>query len=442
MDQTVEKYKQYVITGFVKNVEPVVFDSAQDAVIIDTTGREFIDCFSGISVTNAGHSNREVVKAASAQIEKFVHCCSYVYHSPPTADLAEKLAQITPGQLKKTFFASSGAAALEGALRLAKLYTGKREFIALQLSFHGRSLATLSLTGNSGRKRSGGPFMPGISFAPVPYTYRSPFGKDPTECSERCVQYLRDVIRFDTSGDVAALIAEPILGEGGIIVPPQGFFRAVKEVLDEHGILFIADEVQTGFARTGRMFAIEHYGVEPDILVTAKGIANGFPLGGFTTRDEIAAAFRPGDHLSTFGGNPVSCAAAFANIEFIENEGLCEQAAIKGEYVLNKLLGLQQRFPIIGEVRGKGLMIGAELVLDDALTPATGEAAAIKSRCLEKGVLLGVGGAYGNVLRLQPPLVITQEQLDSVLNVIEQSLQEVSRSLEASNDDGPMVRAG
>ncbi len=442
MDQTVEKYQQYVITEFVKNVEPVVFDSAQDAVIIDTTGREFIDCFSGISVTNTGHSNREVVKAASAQIEKFVHCCSYVYHSPPTADLAEKLAQITPGQLKKTFFANSGAEAIEGALRLAKLYTGKREFIALQLSFHGRSLATLSLTGNSSRKRSGGPFVPGISFAPVPYTYRSPFGKDPTECSSRCVQYLRDVIRFDTSGDVAALIAEPILGEGGIIVPPQGFYSAVKEVLDEQGILFIADEVQTGFARTGRMFAIEHYGVEPDILVTAKGIANGFPLGGFTTRDEIAAAFRPGDHLSTFGGNPVSCAAALANIEFIENEGLCEQAAIKGEYVLDKLLGLQQRFPIIGEVRGKGLMIGAELVLDDALTPATGEAAAIKSRCLEKGVLLGAGGAYGNVLRLQPPLVITQAQLDNVLDAIEQSLREVSSSQEDSNDDGPMVRTG
>ncbi|MDQ3928129.1 MAG: aspartate aminotransferase family protein, partial [Chloroflexota bacterium] len=369
MSDTVDKYREYVITGFVKAVQPIVIESALGAIVTDDTGRDYIDCFAGISVVNAGHCNPEVLAAARAQMEKLVHCASYVYHTQPVGDLAEKMAQITPGRLKKTFFANSGAEAIEGAVKLARLYTSKTEIISLTHSFHGRTWGALSITGNAGRKRRGGPYAPGVAFAPAPYFFRSR-SNDPEELGEQCAQAIEDTILYSTSDDVAAFVAEPLLGEGGLIVPPRNYFQAVKRVLDKHGILFIADEVQTGFGRTGAMFAVEHYGVEPDIIVTAKGIANGFPLGAFTTRDEIAAAFRPGDHLSTFGGNPVSCAAALANIEYIEREGLSQKAARDGEYVMSRLRDMQGQFPIIGEVRGMGLMIGVELVADEALTPA------------------------------------------------------------------------
>ena len=217
------------------------------------------------------------------------------------------------------------------------------------------------------------------------------------------------------------------MGEGGIVVPPPNYFKEVKKVLDQHGILFIADEVQSGFARTGKMFAIEHYGVVPDILVTAKGIADGFPLSAFTTRPEIAAAFKPGDHLSTFGGNPISCAAALANINFMEKENLPARATETGNYAMTKLRALQKHGPLIGEVRGLGLMIGVELVKDEKLTPATTEAEAIRDALLRNGVLVGVGGIYGNVIRFQPPLIITRKQIDQAIAAFAAALQEVTQ---------------
>ena len=425
MSDTIRKYQDYVITSFVKAVQPIVVESASGATIRDASGREFIDCFAGISVVNAGHCHPKINAAAKAQIDKLVHCASYIYHSQPTADLAAKMAQITPGRLKKSFFANSGAEAIEGAMKVARLYSGKHEIISLQQSFHGRTWGTLSITGNQGRKKRGGPYAPGVSFAPAPYAYRSPWPDDPDKFASHCARMLEETIRFSTSGDVAAFIAEPVMGEGGIIVPPKNYFREVKEVLDRHGILFIADEVQSGFGRTGKMFAIEHYGVEPDILVAAKGIANGYPLAAFTTRDEIAASFRPGDHLSTFGGNPVCCAAALANIEVLEEEHLCEQSAEKGRYAISRLQSLQKRLPLIGEVRGLGLMIGIELVKDEKLTPAAAEAESVRDTCLKAGVLIGVGGTNGNVVRLQPPLVISQEQLSTALDVLEGAIAEV-----------------
>jgi 4-aminobutyrate aminotransferase-like enzyme len=331
-----------------------------------------------------------------------------------------------PGRLRKSFFANSGAEAIEGALKLAKLYTGKTEVISLTMSFHGRTWGALSVTGNAGRKRRGGPYAPGVAFIPAPYAFRSG-GKSCDELVEQCAEALEDVLRFHTSGDVAAFIAEPVLGEGGIIVPPPNYFKAVKRILDRHDILFIADEVQTGFGRTGAMFGIEHYGVEPDIVVTAKGIANGFPLGAFTTRDEIAASFQPGDHLSTFGGNPVSCAAAIANIEFLLREDLPSKARQDGDYILAQLGPLKERYPGIGDVRGLGLMIGIELVDVDGSTPVPAQAEAIRAFCLENGVLVGVGGVYGNVVRIQPPLVITRDQIDYALEVLERAFEKVSK---------------
>jgi len=427
MSDTIQKYKDYVMTGFVKSVVPIAIDHASGVQVWDETGREYLDCFSGISVVNAGHNNPKVVAAAKAQMDKLIHCASYIYHTKPVADLAEKFAKIAPRGLTKSFFANSGAETIEGAMKLARLYSGKHEFIALQTSFHGRTWGTLSITGNQGRKKRGGPYAPGIAFAPAPYVYRSLWPNDPEQCARHCAKCLDDVIRYETSGDVAAFIAEPVLGEGGIVVPPKNYFREIKKVLDQHGILFIADEVQSGFGRTGKMFAVEHYGVDPDILVTAKGIADGFPLSAFTTRPEIAGAYKPGDHLSTFGGNPVACAASLANIEFMLEENLPAKAKETGEYAMKRLRDLQKENPIIGEVRGLGLMIGVELVRDEKLTPANTEAEATRDSLLKQGVLVGVGGVYGSVVRFQPPLIITKQQIDRAVAAFATALTEVAQ---------------
>jgi 4-aminobutyrate aminotransferase / (S)-3-amino-2-methylpropionate transaminase / 5-aminovalerate transaminase len=420
---TVEKYQKYVNTAMVARIEPVVIEKASGATYTDTKGKTYIDCFSGIAVANSGHCHPKVIQAARTQMEKLVHCCSYVYYAPPTADLAEKLAEISPGRLQKTFFGNGGAEAIEGALRLAKQFTGKTEFIGIQGSFHGRSYATLSVTGNCGRKRRGGPYMVGCTFVPAPYCYRCFFELEYPQCRLRCARSLEDIILYNTYDSVAGFIAEPLMGEGGIITPPDGYFQEVEKILRKHGILFICDEVQTGFGRTGKMFGIEHWGVEPDIMAVAKGIAAGFPLSGFIAREEIADSFKPGDHLSTFGGNPVSCAAALANIGVLQEEDLPAKAWEKGQILKERLEGLKKRYAMIGEVRGKGLMLGIELVKDRSTRePAADAGKTVRQTCLDKGVLLGLGGTFGNVLRVQPPLVITPDQMETVLRTIDDAL--------------------
>lgn len=431
MSDTIQQYKDYVMTGFLKSVAPIVIDHASGCVVTDINGREYLDCFAGISVVNAGHNNPEVVAAAKAQIDKLIHCQSYLYHAQPVGDLAEKLAHIAPAGLSKTFFGNGGAEAIEGAMKLARLYTGKHEFIALHASFHGRSWGTLSITGNQGRKKRGGPYASGVSFAPVPYSYRSNWPNDAEECGRQCAKALEDVIRFSTAGDVAAFVSEPVWGEGGIVVPPPNYFREVKKVLDKHGILFICDEVQTGFGRTGQMFAIEYFGVVPDILCTAKGIADGFPLSAFTTRPEIAAAYKPGDHLSTFGGNPVSCAAALANIDFMQRNNIPQLAAATGEYAMGRLRELKDSNPLIGDIRGLGLMIGVELVKDGNLTPAVAETEAVRDSLFRQGILVGVGGVNGNVIRFQPPLIITKKQIDQAVAAFAEALSEINQAVSA-----------
>lgn len=421
-----QKYDKYVNLYFIKGMQDVVVDHAEGALVYDTDGKKYLDMFAGIAVNNAGHRNPKVIQAAKDQMDKLVHCCSYVYYSEPPALLAEKLAQVTPGRLDKTFFANSGAEANEGALRVAKQFTENSEFIALQCSFHGRTSATLSITGNRKRKFKGGPYLPGVAFAPVPYCYRCPFELERDTCRLKCARYVRDVFEYQTSGSVAAFIAEPVMGEGGIIVPPEGYFKEVKKVLDEFDILFIADEVQSGFGRTGKLFAIEHHGVEPDIMTMAKGIADGFPLGAFITRDEIAKSFRPGDHLSTFGGNPVSCAASLANIEFLLDEKISEKALEKGNAFMQDIKNkLMKKYDLIGDVRGKGLMIGVELIKDKEKTPAAAEAGRLREVCREKGLLIGVGGVFGNVLRIQPPLVIDKKQLEEAVDILDNALSEI-----------------
>src|SRR5436190_1380394 len=272
-DETIARYKQFVNTSFVAAVEPVVVERAEGSTIWDADGTEYLDCFAGIAVNNAGHRHPKVIAAVKEQLDKVVHAATYIYHVPVVAEAAEKIANIAPGKLSKTFFGNSGAEGIETAMRLAKAYTGKHEFISLTHSFHGRSNATLAVTGNMARKTRGGPYVPGVAFAPAPYVYRNPFGTDdPEEVAARCAEMVEWAVQYQSSGDVAAFIAEPVMGEGGILVPPSSYFKRVKEVLDRYGILFIADEVQSGFGRTGKTFAVEHFGVVPDIMVLAKGI--------------------------------------------------------------------------------------------------------------------------------------------------------------------------
>lgn len=427
-DATVDKYRQYVSTSFVTAVEPVVVQRAEGATIWDADGTEYIDCFAGISVVNAGHRHPKVLEAVHRQLDDVVHAASYIYHVPVVADLAERLAHVTPGALSRTFFGNSGAEGIETAMRMAKAYTGKKEIISLTHSFHGRTTGTLSITGNKARKTQGGPYLSGVAFAPAPYVYRNPFGTDdPETVAKRCAEMVEWAITYQSSGDVAAFIMEPVMGEGGILVPPASYLPRVKEILDRHGILYIADEVQSGFGRTGALFATEHFGVEPDIMVMAKGIADGFPLSATIARPEIADALKPGEHLSTFGGNPVSCAAALANIDVMDEERLPAEAARKGNHVMNRLREMQERHALIGDIRGLGLMIGAELVTDrETKEPTAAHAADIRRICRENGVLIGVGGQFGNVLRIQPPLIIGDDALDRAIDVIDEAVGVVS----------------
>ena len=422
-----EKYEKYVITNCAPPLVPIEIEHAKGATYFCKDGRQFIDGYAGVAVSNCGHGQEKIINAAKKQLDRFIHCGSYLYPVDVVADLAEKLAEITPGNLQKCFFGNSGAEAIEGAMRLAKKYTKKNEILALTNSFHGRTYGTLSITGNSKRKIGGGPYMPGVSFCRSPYYFRSNTKHtDPESYADFCADSLEEAIKLHTSQNIAFFIAEPVLGEGGIIVPPPNYYKRIKEILDHYKILFIVDEVQSGFGRTGKMFAIEHYGVVPDIMVMAKGIANGLPLSCFITREEIAKSFSPGDLFSTFGGNPVSCATSLATINFFEENNLVQESARKGKYFMETLREATKNNSLVGEIRGLGLMIGIELVKDIKKTPASEEALKIKKALYEMGVLIGIGGYDGNVLRFQPPLVITDNELNKVIECLVRALKSIN----------------
>lgn len=426
--EIIEKAHKYLILSFLPKMQPVIVEYAKGAKIYDVHGKEFIDFFAGYSVVNAGHCQEQIVEAAINQAKKLIHAGTYLYYTKPAIFLAEKLAELTDPSLSMTFFGNTGAEAVETALKLARKFTKKYEFISLMGSFHGRTLGALSITGQSSKKKYDlGPFMTGIAYAHPPYCYRCHFEKEFPSCDYLCARSLENTIDYETSNGVAAFIAEPVMGEGGIIVPPPDYFRIVKKILDDHEILFIADEVQTGFGRTGKMFASEHYNVIPDFMIMAKGIAAGFPLSACITRADIGVSFEPGDHFSSFGGNPVSSAAALANIKFLQDEKLSEKANEDGEYLLQRLNELKEKYPLIGDIRGKGLMIGIELVKDQKKkTPAKEETTKIRDYCRENGLLIGSGGVKGCVLRLQPPLVISKEEIDSTLEILENAMKKIS----------------
>ncbi len=420
-----ERYDEYVMPIWKDLDVPV--KRAKNCSLEDYEGNTYLDLFSGISVANAGHGNEAVVEAAKTQLEEFVHGCSYVHPTEPVADLAERIAEITPGNLRKTFFCNSGTEAVEGAIKLARKYTGSKEVIALEMGFHGRTLGSLALTGNKAYKDGMAPTINDVAHAPAPYAYRCRSCDE--SCSEDCADDLEQIIGTHTSGDLAAVVVEPIMGEGGIIVPSSEWLARVKDITHDHGGLLIVDEVQTGYGRTGRMFASDHFDVVPDIMPQAKGIATGMPLGAFTAPAEIADSFDSGDHLSTFGGNPVSCAAALATIDELRN-GIVDNARVQGEWLSDQLEPLESSFNTIGDTRGLGLMQGIELVdpTEDgprgvASKPDRKLAKRISAYLREEGIVIGVGGYYGNVLRFQPPLTINREQLERSIKALRRALK-------------------
>lgn len=419
------QYEQYLMPIW-KNLH-VPIKQAQGCIVEDFEGNEYLDLFSGIAVQNAGHGNEAIVEAAKEQLDEFIHGCTYFHPHKPAARLGEKLSEVTPGDLKKTFFANSGTESVEGAIKLARKYTGSTEVLALEMSFHGRTQGSLALTGNKSYKSDMSSPKGEVAHVSPPYSYRCQLC-DGGACSNACADDVENVIKTHTSGDLAAVVVEPVMGEGGIIVPPRNWLARVQEITHEYGGLLIVDEVQTGYGRTGEMWASDHFDVVPDIMTQAKGIANGLPLGAFTAREEIANAFDSGDHLSTFGGNPVACAAALETIEQLQN-GLIENTRSQGEWLDERLDELESEYDVVGETRGLGLMHGIEFVNPDgtgpmgvAPEPDPKLAKHISQTLRDQGIVIGVGGFYSNVFRIQPPLSISRDQLKRAVDAIETAI--------------------
>ena len=429
-DAVESQYEEFVMPVWKSLNVPV--RRASGTTVEDFDGNEYLDLFSGISVVNAGHTNDVVVDAMKAQLDDYVHGCSYVHPNQPVADLAERLAEITPGDLRKTFFCNSGTEAVEGAMKLARKYTGSKEIVALEMGFHGRTLGSLALTGNKGYKKGMAPTVNDVVHAPAPYQYRSAHrDASESEFADAAAAEVEHVIGTHTSDDVAAVVVEPVMGEAGLIAPPSGYLKRVKEVARDHGALLVVDEVQSGYGRTGSFWGVDHYDATPDIMTQAKGIANGMPLGAFTATAEVADAFESGDHFSTFGGNPVCCAGALATIDELR-DGIVDNAAARGEYLDDAFAALEADYDAVGEARGVGLMRGVELV-DESETGPRGNAPApdaeLAKRAAEQladdhGIVVGVGGYYKNVLRVQPPLVVEEDGLERFTSALRDALDE------------------
>ncbi|MEK6729987.1 MAG: aspartate aminotransferase family protein [Planctomycetota bacterium] len=415
-DSILQKKQEYLIPcvfHFYKKPMQIVRGKMQ--YLYDHTGKQYLDFYGGVSVMNSGHCNEEIVEKVCEQMRTLQHTTT-IYLTQPIVDLAEKLAHITPGHLKRSFFCASGSEANDGAALLAQLHTKRPKFVAVQQGLHGRTRFTLNLTGIPIWRTDIFPSND-VAHIPAAYCYRCAYGLSYPACDLRCAQQLENIVR---SGDCAAFIVEPIQGNGGIITPPPGYFNRVREILDKYGTLLITDEVQTGFGRTGRMFAIDHWDVVPDIMTMAKGIANGTPLGAFTTGDAIASSYtRPG--ASTTGGNPISATAALATINVIEKQQLPWKAKELGGYFKQRLAELQECHSSIGDIRGKGLMIGVELVKENKI-PATEETDFIIEEFKNRGVLAGKTGMSRNVLTFQPPLVITRNDIDHVVETLDKVL--------------------
>lgn len=420
-DAIIAKKKQYImpcLAHFYKNPQQMVKGSMQ--YLWDSNGKKYLDMYAGVSVMNCGHCNPEITQKVTEQVNTLQHVCN-IYLTENFVNLAEKLAAVTPGDLQKSFFCSTGSEATEGALLLAEIYTGNSEIIALRQGLHGRTKLGMSVTGLTMWRTDPNP-VGGINFAPNPNCYRCPMNKKYPECDLACANAVEDLIKTATSGHPGAFIAETIQGNAGCVVPPKGYFKRLKEILKEYNTLLIIDEVQTGFARSGKMFAIENYDVVPDIMCMAKALGNGAPISAFIAPAHIADTYtRPG--ASTLGGNPVSSVAGKAVLDYIEEHNLTQNAYERGNELRAGLLELQKKHPVIGDVRGLGLMDGAEFIHADG-SPAP----EILDDCLEtlkdRGFIIGKNGAYRNVMAFQPPLIITKDNVNDVLNALDLVLTE------------------
>lgn len=405
---------------------PMVAESGEGCWLKDPDGNEFLDFTAGLAVVSTGHCHPRVVKRIQKQAGKLLHMSGTDFYYAPQAKLAEKLARIAPGPSpKKVFFCNSGTESVEAAFKLARYKTGREKMISFFGAFHGRTFGSLSLTGSKVKQREHfGQLVPGVTHVPFAYCYRCPYHLKYPECKLECVSYIEDSLFHRTlpAEDVAAIIVETIQGEGGIIEPPAEYFRMLRELCDRHKILLILDEVQAGMGRTGKMFACEHWGVEPDIICLAKGIASGLPLGAIVAKSDIMM-WKPGAHASTFGGNPVACEAALETIDLLE-EGLVENARRMGEYMKGRLKDMQRKYPAIGDVRGRGLLLGVEMIKTGGdKAPDRDICGRIVLKAFERGLLLV--GCGENSIRFTPPLVINREEAETGLAIFEQSLSEV-----------------
>lgn len=402
---------------------PLVAERGEGAIVEDVDGNRFLDFSAGLAVVATGHCHPQVVEAIQKQAARLIHMSGTDFYYENMVELAERLAALAPGGVpRRVFFGNSGAEAVEAAIKLARYHTGRDRFVAFLGAFHGRTLGALSLTASKSVQRRGfGPLVPGVHHVPYPNCYRCPYGQAPATCAVECVQAIQGLFRTVLPADeVAAIVVEPVQGEGGYVAPPRKFFDELQRLAQRHGILLILDEVQSGMGRTGKLWAAEHFGVMPDIFTVAKGIASGLPLGATVARAEMMN-WPPGAHASTFGGNPVAVAAALVTLELLE-KGLIDNAARLGAYLRDRMRDWPERFACVGDVRGLGLMIGVELVRDRQSKQKAPELRdRLVQRAFERGLL--VLGAGENTVRLSPPLTITRDQADFALDTLEDCLQ-------------------
>ena len=422
----IEKDRQYTAPAYGR-VYPLVVKQGRGIVVEDVDENLFLDFMAGIAVANTGHAHPRVVQAIEEQARKFLHICGSDFYYQPMMELAEKLSQLAPGSgTKKVFFTNSGTETVEAALKLARYATKRQHVIAFHGAFHGRTMGSLSLTASrSSHRAQFSPLLPGVHHAPYAFCHRCPYHLSYGSCDIACVSYLEKVLfRYEvTPQEVAAIFVEPIQGEGGYIVPPREYLGMLQELCRRHGILLVADEIQSGFGRTGKMFACEHWNVEPDILCVGKGIASGMPLGAMIARSEIST-WTPGTHGSTFGGNPVACAAALASIAVIE-AGLLHNATEVGAYLMGKLNQLKNKHAVISDVRGLGLMIGVEFVrADGSGTPDAALRDKVMKNCFERGLLLL--GCGESTLRFCPPLIVSQEESATAAEIFDSAISELA----------------
>ena len=406
------------------HLSDIVVERGQGCYLYDAAGTAYLDFTSGIGVTNTGHCHPRVVQAVQEQAARLLHGQANIVYTPSLIHLVDELKTVAPPHLDGFFFSNSGAEAVEGALKLARHATGRPNVIVFQGSFHGRTNQTMAMTTSKTIYRVGyQPLAGGVFVAPFPYSYR--YGWDDETAVDFCLNELEFLLHGQTAPqETAAMIVEPVLGEGGYVVPPARFLAGLREICNRHNILLILDEVQTGFGRTGRFFALEHFNVVPDILVMAKGLASGLPMSGIAAPLDLLRRWLPGSHGGTYGGNPVAAAAAAATIRVIRDEGLVANAAARGRQLLDGLEELQGRYPIFGDVRGLGLMIGVEMSLPGERVPAPEIVKHIQKACLARNLLLLNCGTYGNVIRWIPPLVVTEQQINEGLAIFEEAVQE------------------